>query len=160
MATKLLLVEDVEELGRSGEIVSVRPGYARNFLLPQGMAVIADKKALRLQEKLKEERQKRALKDKEEAEEAAARIQGVTVTTIVKVDHEGHMYGSVTSADIVHLLEKQHHVVFERKAIQLKHPIKSTGVHDVPVKLKEGVAATFHLKVMSEEDHSAEAAQA
>ncbi len=155
MATKLLLLEDVDVLGRSGEIVNVRPGYARNFLIPQGLAVIADKRALRLQERLQEERKKKALVDKKESEEVAARIEGATLTAIVKVDHEGHMYGSVTLAEIASLLEEQQQVSIDKKSIQLKHPIKTTGVHTIPVKLKEGVTASFHLKVMSEEGHRA-----
>src|SRR5689334_17894347 len=99
MANKLLLMKDVEELGRSGDVVSVKPGYARNYLLPQGFAVLADKKALKMQARLQEERRKKAVEDKKEAEELAQAIDGVTLTTIVKVDHEGHMYGSVSAHD-------------------------------------------------------------
>lgn len=152
---KLLLVEDVDALGRSGEIVNVKPGYARNYLLPQGLAVLADKRALRLQERLKEERAKRALVDKKESEEIAVRLNGTSVVAVVKVDHEGHMYGSVTIADIANLLQEQQQVTIEKKSIQLKHAIKATGVHVIPVKLKEGVTASFNLKVMSEEGHRA-----
>ena len=67
MANKLLLVKDVEHIGRSGEIVNVRPGFARNYLLPRGFAVVADKSALRMQVRLKEEREKQAIIDREEA---------------------------------------------------------------------------------------------
>ena len=151
MATKLLLIEDVETLGRSGEIVSVKPGYARNYLLPQGLAMIANKQALRQQERLKEERQKRALEDKKESEGIAAQIEGITLITVVKVDHEGHMYGSVNAHEIAHMLQEQKNISLDKKNIQLKHPIKATGVHPISVKLKEGVMTSFHLKVMSEE---------
>jgi large subunit ribosomal protein L9 len=151
MATKLLLIEDVDALGRSGEIVNVRPGYARNFLLPQGMAVVADKKALRQQERLVAEREKKAAEDKRDAEAIASRIQGTTLTTVVKVDQEGHMYGSVAAHEIIELLKEHNQIDLEKKAIQLKHPIKTTGVHTIHVKLKEGVECAFHLKVMSEE---------
>lgn len=153
MATKLLLIEDVEELGRSGEIVNVKPGYARNYLLPQGLAVIANKQALRQQEKLKEERQKQAIADKQESDIVATRLGGITLVQVVKVDHEGHMYGSVTTHDIVELLQKQEQLEIEKKSIQIKQPIKATGVHTIPVKLKEGVIASFTLKVMSEEGY-------
>jgi large subunit ribosomal protein L9 len=153
MATKLLLIEDVEALGRSGEIVNVKPGYARNYLLPQGLGVIADKKALRQQERLKEERQKKALTDQKESEEIAARLEGLTLTTVVKVDQEGHMYGSVSALEIAHLLQEQHHIELDKKSIQLKHPIKTTGVHPISIKLKEGVTASLTLKVMSEEGY-------
>lgn len=155
MATKLLLLEDVEALGRQGEIVNVKPGYARNYLLPQGLAIIANKQALRQQERLKEERQKKAIADKNEAEEVATKLNGLTLTTVVKVDQEGHMYGSVSANEIVHLLQEQKHIELEKKNIQLKHPIKTTGVHEIHVRLKEGVATSFNLKVMSEEGYRA-----
>lgn len=150
---KLLLIEDVEALGRSGEIVSVKPGYARNFLLPHGLAVIADKQALRQQERLQAEREKRALEDKKESESVAAHIEGITLITVVKVDHDGHMYGSVTANEIVHLLQEQKKIELEKKCIQLKHAIKATGIHSISVKLKEGVTASFNLNVMSEEGY-------
>jgi large subunit ribosomal protein L9 len=153
MATQVLLTEDVETLGRQGEVVSVREGYARNFLLPQKVAVVASERTLRMQQKLKEERLKKAIQDKQESEETASRLQGITLTVVVKVDHDGHMYGSVSAADIVHLLQEHHHVSLERKAIQLKHPVKTTGVHDIHVKLKEDVTALVHLKIISEEGH-------
>lgn len=154
MATQYLLLEDVEGLGHSGEIVkNVKPGYVRNFLLPRKLVIIADQRSLRLQEKLKEERQKKRLLDKQESEAIAARIEGLTLTKVVKVDHEGHMYGSVTISDIIHLLNEHVQVELDKKSIQLKHPIKATGVHTVNLKLKEGVLASFHLKVISEEGH-------
>lgn len=155
MAAQLLLLKDVEALGRSGDIVNVKPGYARNYLLPQGLAIIADNRALRMQESLKEERRKRALVDKQESEEIATRIDGLSLTKVVKVDQEGHMYGSVTLADVAELLKNEAHVEIEKKSIQIKHAIKTTGVHAILIKLKEGVTATINLKVMSEEGHRA-----
>jgi len=150
MATKLLLIEDVEDLGRSGDVVSVKPGYARNFLLPRGHAVVADKNALRLQVRLQEERKKKAIEDKKDAEKMAESLESFTLTTIVKVDHEGHMYGSVSSHDIIDLLKDQANLILEKRAIALKHPIKETGVHEVAVKLKEGVTSKVILKVLPE----------
>ena len=151
MATKLLLIEDVEDLGRSGDLVSVKPGYARNFLLPRGVAVIADKGTLRMQARLKEEREKQAIIDRQEAEKVASGINDVVLTKVVKVDQEGHMYGSVSAHDVADLLQAQN-VVLEKRAISLKHPIKETGVHKITIKLKEGVTATITLKVISEQD--------
>lgn len=159
MANKILLLEDVDSLGRSGDIVKVKPGYARNFLLPQGLAMVANKQALMMQEKLQEERKKKAVVEKRESEALAARIEGVTLVKVVKVDHEGHMYGSVTTLDIVHLLNDHLKLELERRNIQLKHPIKATGVHTITVKLKEDVQATFNLKVVSEEGEKAMAAE-
>ena len=150
MANKLLLIEDVEALGRSGDIVGVKPGYARNFLLPQGLAVVADKRALRMQTRLQEERKKRAIIDSKDSEELALKIEGQNLTTIVKVDHEGHMYGSVSAGDVADLLQQQVSIVLEKRAIQLKHTIKEVGVHTIHVKLKEGVQASFTLTIEPE----------
>lgn len=150
MANKLLLIEDVENLGRSGEIVSVRPGYARNFLLPQGFAVTADKSALRMQARLQEERKQKAIVEKAEAEKTAKALDGIVCTTIVKVDHEGHMYGSVNAHDVVELVKAQAGVQLEKRSVQLKHPIKTIGVHEIEVKLPEGISSQITIKVMSE----------
>ena len=160
MATKLLLIEDVDDLGRSGDIVSVKPGYARNFLLPQGFAITADKRALRMQATLQDERQKRAIVDKQESDKTASSLEGVVLTEIVKVDQEGHMYGSVSSLDIARLLQERHNIALERKSVQMKHAIKETGVHPITIKLKEGVTASIKLKVVSEADHQKEQQEA
>lgn len=151
MANKLLLIQDVEDLGRSGDIVNVRPGYARNFLLPRGFAIVADRSALRMQARLQEERQKKAIEDKREAEEQKNALEGITVETIVKVDHDGHMYGSVSTTDIVHLLEQQANITLEKRSIQLKHALKEIGVHTINVKLNEGIQGAFTLKIIPEE---------
>lgn len=146
MAAKMLLIQDVENLGRSGDIVSVKPGYSRNYLLPQGFAVAADKHTLRMQARLKEERLKKAVADKEESDLIANALAGVVISTVVKVDHEGHMYGSVSAGDIVDLLQAAN-VSLEKRSIVLKHPIKELGEHTIIVKLKEGVTASVILNV-------------
>ena len=130
MRNQLLLLEDVEDLGRSGDIVSVKPGYCRNFLLPQKKAVVADKYTLRMQTKLKEERSKRAETDRQEAEEMAKKIEGMVFSIEVKVDPDGHMYGSVSALDIVRLFEEKG-IVIERRNVVLIHPIKTLGVHPI-----------------------------
>lgn len=149
MKNELLLVEDVDELGRSGDVVSVKPGYARNFLIPQRKAVFADKHTLRMQAKLKEERAKRAVVDKKEAEELATGIDGRTLKIEVKVDPDGNMYGSVTFHDIIQLFEKEG-IKLEKRNIVLAQPIKELGVFNLKLKLKEGVPASFTLKVVKE----------
>ncbi|MGK5594659.1 MAG: 50S ribosomal protein L9 [Parachlamydiaceae bacterium] len=150
MATKLLLIQDVEDLGRSGDLVNVRPGYARNFLIPQQLAIVADKRTLRLQARLQEERQKRAVVDRSEAEALAQKLEGMTVEVQVKVDHEGHMYGSVTQADIIRLLQEQHNIELEKKNILLKHAVKTIGDTEIELKLKESVRASVLLRVTPE----------
>lgn len=148
MRNQLLLIEDVEDLGRSGDVVSVKPGYSRNFLLPKKKAVIADKFTLRMQAKLKEERAKRAEVERKDAEELSRKIEGMVLSIEVKVDPDGHMYGSVSAIDIVRLFENEG-IVIERRHVVLTHPIKTLGVHPINLKLKEGVPAHITLKVHS-----------
>lgn len=149
MSNQLLLIQDVDDLGRSGDIVSVKPGYARNFLLPQKKAVIADKFTLRMQARLQDERKQQAAVDKTASEELAARILGLVVTIHVKVDPDGHMYGSVSAQDIVRLLGEQG-VSLERKNVVLPQPIKLLGSHPIHLRLKEGIPAQIQLDVVSE----------
>lgn len=149
MNYQLLLIEDVDDLGRSGQVVKVKPGYARNFLLPQKFAVIADKGTLRMQSRLQEERAKRAEVDKKEAEILAERIKGKELTILVKVDPDGHMYGSVAAGDITHLLEREG-ISIEKKHVILPQPIKQLGPVTINLRLKEGVPSSFKLIVESE----------
>jgi len=158
MATKLLLVQDVENLGRSGDIVSVKPGYARNRLVPTKVAVFADKKSLRMQARLQEERKVKAIQDKKDAELLAEKINGKTVTTTVKVDHDGHMYGSVSVNDILHLVKEHLSLTLEKRFVHLPHAIKKTGVSEIPLRLAEGITANFSVKVLAEGAEEEEAA--
>ena len=160
MAAKLLLIEDVEDLGRSGEVVTVKPGYARNYLIPRQYAVVANAGTLRIQAKLQAERQQRAIVEKQEAESTANALEGVMLKTIVKTDHDGHMYGSVSAHDIVELLKNGANIELEKRSIVLKHPIKEIGVHTISAKLKEGVTASFTLKVIAEGAEDTESTEA
>ncbi len=149
MKNKLLLLEDIHNVGRKGDLVSVKPGYARNFLLPQQKALVADRSVVKIQAKLKEERAKQAIEDKKEAEMLAERVKGLSLTQEVKVDAEGHMYGSVSAKNIVELLEAEN-IHIERRMVCIDQSIRQTGVHTVPLKLKEGVEAHFNLKIIPE----------
>lgn len=146
---QLLLIEDVDDLGRSGDLVNVKPGFARNFLLPQKKAVVADKFTLRMQEKLKAERSKQAAADKQEAETLAAKINGSEFTITVKVDPEGHLYGSVSVVDVVKVLLEQGYMI-EKKNVVLPQHIKALGTYDIALKLKESVPAAIKFHVVSE----------
>lgn len=149
MKQQLLLLEDVDGLGRSGDIVTAKPGFVRNFLLPQKKALIADKRTLKMQARLKEEREKRAAVDRNEAEAFAEQIKAFVLVTTVKVDPDGKMYGSVTSLDIARLLQEKGHKI-DRKSIILPQPLKTIGAHTVNLRLKEGVPATFTLDIQPE----------
>lgn len=149
MKQQLLLLEDVGGLGRTGDLVSAKPGYIRNFLLPKKKAVIADKHTLKLQVTLKKEREKQAASDRKEAKEMAERLVDFVITTEVKVDPEGKMYGSVTSLNIVQLMKENGHTI-DRKQVELPNPIKTTGEHKINLKFKEDVSAFFTLKILPE----------
>lgn len=149
LKNQLLLITDVDDLGRSGDLVKVRPGYARNFLLPQKKAIIASPTTIRLREKLRQERAKQAEVDKKEAEEMAAKMDGMQVAMTVKVDPDGHMYGSISSVDIVTTLAEMGFVV-EKKHVVLPQPVKTLGTHAISLKLKEGVPVQITLNVESD----------
>lgn len=150
MAIELLLTEDVDALGRKGEIVKVKPGYARNFLLPRKMAFMATKNALRRQAALQEERAKQAVIDKKDSEALALKLKEINLETTVKVDPQGHMYGSVSALDLHKMLESEHGIVLGKRDILLKHPLKKVGTYTVNVRLKEDVEATFGIKINGE----------
>ena len=151
MMTKVLLLDDVDDLGRKGEVFSVRPGFAYNYLIPQQLAMIANKAALRKQARLQEERKVKAEQDKQESDQIASKLQGETIETSVKIDHEGHMYGSVSALDIIHLIKLKTGIDLEKRMVQLKHPLKETGVFELSIRLKEGVSTSVTLKIIPEE---------
>lgn len=147
---QLLLLEDVEDLGRKGDVVKVKAGYARNYLLPKQFGVHASKNALRMRERLQEERRRQAAEDRKAAEEQAKKLEGTVLSIEVKVDPEGHMYGSVSVSDICHLIGEEKKIEVDKKSVLLPHPIKTTGIHEILLRLKEGVETTVTLKVIPE----------
>lgn len=149
MKQQLLLLADVDALGKKGEVVSAKAGYIRNFLLPKGYAVTATPNMLRKQERLRTERAEQAVVDKKESEELAQKIEGTILEIRVKVDPEGHMYGSVSAHDVAQLFQEKG-LPIEKKNVQLTRPIKETGEHSLTLKLKEGVAIQFKLKIIPE----------
>ncbi len=150
MKLQYLLLEDVEDIGRSGEIINAKPGFARNYLIPQQKAVPATAHALRMQARLQDDRLKKAAVDKQESEEMAKKLEGMTLKIVVKVDPEGHMYGSVGPMDVVHLFEKEG-VKLDKKSVVIpsKH-LKELGVHQLTLKLKEGVTCGYTLHIASD----------
>lgn len=150
MKKQLLLLEDVDGLGRSGDVVkSPRRGFIRNYLLPQKKAVIADGSTLTKQKKLREEREKRAVIDKKASEELKIKLVEETITAYAKVDPEGNMYGSVTQHDIAKMLKEKGFPI-ERAQVLIPYALKSLGVHPIPLRLKEGVQAEVKLEIVKE----------
>jgi len=150
MKQQYLLIADVEDVGRSGEVISVKPGFARNFLLPQQKAVPANEHTLRMQERLQKERAQQAEVDRKEAETLAAKLSGLTLKITVKVDPEGNMYGSVGYNDILDLFTKEGYQM-DRRNVGLTKPIKVIGNHPMTLKLKEGVTCAYTLQIIGEQ---------
>ncbi|BAE80970.1 50S ribosomal protein L9 [Chlamydia felis Fe/C-56] len=150
MKQQLLLLEDVDGLGRSGDIVTARPGYVRNYLLPQKKAIIAGAGTLRLQAKLKEERLLRAAEDRAESEKLAELLKDLVLEFQVRVDPDNNMYGSVTISDIIAEAAKKNVILTRKNFPNAHYAIKNLGKKSVPLKLKEGVTATLFVEVSSE----------
>ena len=149
MANQLLLLQDVEDLGRTGELVSVRPGYARNYLVPQQKAVFADKNTVRLQAKLQEERSKRAEEEKAENRKTADAIQGQEFTVHSRMDPDGQLFGSVTIIDLVKLIQK-HGFRVEKRHLTLSSPLKSKGSYPLLIKFEDGILAEVTIHILPE----------
>ena len=151
MAIKLILREDVDKLGGRGEIVSVKPGYARNFLLPKGLAmpVTAGAERLLAQEKKKYETKQLAARD--EALKFKETLEGVSITLRKKAGEKGTLFGAVTPSDITDALALQS-VTLDKRKLDLHEPIKALGDFKVPVRLHKEVTATLKLAVVKEEE--------
>lgn len=146
---KVILKEDVKNLGRMGETVSVKPGYARNFLLPKGLAMEATIKNQQLAEELKKQVSLKLIKQKEDAQAAVQRLSGVALEIKAKTGEEGKLFGSVTSMNIEEGLKAQG-IEIDRKKILLEEPIKKTGEYEVQIKLHPEVTATIKVNVIPE----------
>lgn len=149
MATqiKVVLKQDVDSLGRGGDVVRVRPGYARNFLLPRGLAVTATAGNLSRLDELKRAAQAAAARTLAEAKVQAQALEQITVKIERSVGDEGRMYGSVTGRDIEEAFAAQGQVI-DRKKIQIADPIKSLGLSSVSLKLHPEVTARLKVEVV------------
>ena len=146
---ELILREDVKSLGKAGEMVRVKPGYARNYLLPQGLAYEAtagNKKRIAAETKARTSRQDA---ERTEAERAAAALGQVALTLTGKAGEEGKLFGSITTQDLAEALARQGHQIDKRR-IELDHPIKTLGHHTVAVRLHPEVHAEVHVSVVAE----------
>lgn len=144
---QVVLREPVKNLGKSGELVRVRPGFARNYLVPRSLAVYATEKNVARLEHEKREALARAAKLRAEAEQISSKLNGVSVTVKRTVGADDRMYGSVTAKDIAEALAAAGHAVDRRKLI-LKEPIRSLGVHEVSAHLAAEINATFKVEVV------------
>jgi len=147
---QVILREDLENLGKSGEVVTVRPGYGRNYLLPRGLAVSAteaDVKRVAHEKRVIAARNAKLAKD---AQAEADRLNQVSVSIAVAVGEDDKLFGSVTARDIADAY-KEKGVVVDAKKLVIGEPIKALGLTEVPVKLAHGVTATLKVWVVKKE---------
>ena len=144
---RVVMRADVERVGKKGDIIDVADGYARNYLVPKGLAMKASTGAESQAGKMRRARDLRDAQDRAAAEQVASTLVPKVITLSARAGGEGKLFGSITSADIVTAVEDQAGVRLERKQLRLDEPIKATGTHTVPVKLHSDVEFPITLEV-------------
>ena len=149
---KVILSDDVEKLGRKGDVVTVADGYARNFLVPKGLAMVASKGSLKQAELMQ---RARAEKDERDKQEAAAKVASLAATPVyisARAGEEGRLFGSVTNSDVARAIEDQLEEKIDRRDIRLDDPIRTLGTHQVEVHLHAEVNALVTVEVISHDE--------
>jgi large subunit ribosomal protein L9 len=154
--TKLILTENVPGLGAEADVVKVRRGYARNYLLPRGKAYEVTPAALRQLDALKQKRAEREARELNEAEELSRRIGKLRLTFTLATGETGKAFGSVTAQDIVDRLKTELGAEIDRHKVILERPIKDTGEHQVAIKLHHDVTAQLVFQVKAAEEAKTE----
>ena len=146
---KIILQKEVEDLGGPGEIVQVADGYARNYLIPRGLAAPATKGAVRHAERLKAGHEERLRRARADAEALAGRLSKAPVRLSSRAGEDGRLFGSITAQDIADELNRTLGVEIDRRHIHLDQPIRSTGAHEVTVHLHPEVDASVTVDVVA-----------
>ena len=146
---KIILLQDVEKLGNQGDLITVKDGYARNFLIPRKLAWAASPSALRRLEHEKKVWDVKTLKEKEKAVILKAKLETLTLSLSARAGEENLLYGSITAQQIAEALEHKG-ILLDRRKIHLDEPIKRIGMHDVKIHLHKDVDAVVKVEVMGE----------
>lgn len=149
--TEVILREKVEGLGTESDIVKVKRGFARNFLLPQGKAFEATRGNLRHIEHLKEVRAKREAEELVEAERVAEKLRKLRLNTTLSIGQGGKAFGSITTSDVADLINEKSKLNIDRHQIQLDKPIKKLGSFEIPIKIHATHPASISLRVLAPE---------
>ncbi len=144
---KIILTQDVEDLGKCGDVIDVKTGYGRNYLLPRNLAVAASKGNLKAIDELKGRQELRSSKKRREAELIRSKIEKVSCTAEVNVGEDDKVFGSVTAPMIAELLLAEG-VEIDRKKINLEEPLKALGVYTIPIKINSEVTANLKVWVV------------
>lgn len=149
---KVILANDIEALGRKGDVVTVADGYGRNFLVPRGLAMIATKGALKQAEHMRRAREETERKAKEEATDRVRRLQASPVYISARAGEGGRLFGSVTKSDVARAVEEQLGESLDRHLVRLDEPIRNLGTHEIEVHLHEEVNALVSVEVIAHDD--------
>ena len=147
--SKLILTSEVTGLGSAGDVVEVKNGYARNYLIPQGFAVQWTRGGEKQVEQIKAARAARELATLEEAQALKAKLEEAPVRLAVKAGREGRLFGSVKTADVVAAVEAAGLGTLDKQAIELAAPVKAVGRHEATVRLRQDVVAALQLEVVA-----------
>ena len=147
---KVLFLKEVQGTAKAGDVKEVSPGYARNFLFPQKLAVVADDRVVDQIRQREEAARRRAEKALTEAREIEKRLQRITVTMYAKAGEGGRLFGSVTNADIAQQLKRESGIDLDKRKIEVDPAIKSLGPHEVTVQLHGDVTATLRVVVAAQ----------
>jgi large subunit ribosomal protein L9 len=147
---KVLLIEDVDNLGYAGDVKQVANGFARNYLIPQQMAVLATPGALKQAETIRKAAEKRRAQETANAEAVAGQLEGLALAFERRAGETGKLYGSVTSADIVEAIREKTEIEVDRRKVALPEPIRALGEQDVTIKLMIDVSTTIKVTVAPE----------
>ncbi|HYA12024.1 MAG TPA: 50S ribosomal protein L9 [Thermodesulfovibrionales bacterium] len=146
---KIILKEDIKKIGKMGQIVDVADGFARNYLVPKGLAIEANTKNIRSVEHEKKIVHERARKLKDSAQDLSSKISAMTITIKAKAGEEGKLFGSVTTMDIAEALHNEG-IEIDKKRISLEEPIKRLGSYPVNIKLHPDVSVQLIIQVIEE----------
>jgi large subunit ribosomal protein L9 len=147
---KIVLRSDVDHLGRKGDLLEVADGYARNYLVPRGLAMKATRGVVAQAEAMRRSRAARDTRDQEAAEELASRLQATPIRVGARAGEGGKLFGSVTSADLADAVRSQAGIDLDRRAIELGEPLKELGTFEVAVRLHPNVTVALSVEVISE----------
>jgi len=154
---RVILRTDIEKLGKLGDVVDVKPGYARNYLLPKKLAMLATPSNLKVFEHEKKKLEEKLNAERFKAKELAEKLESEKIEIQVRVGEGDKLYGSVTSSNIVDELAKRGYEI-DRKKVELDKPIRSLGEYQIPVKLYPGVVATLNVSVVRYQEEGDEQA--
>ena len=147
---RVLFLKEVAGTAHPGDVKEVAPGYARNFLFPQHLAVVADDRVVDQIRKREEAARRRAEKELTDAREAAARLRKLTVTIYAKTGEGGRLFGSVTNSDVAQQLKREAGIDIDKRKIEIETPIKSLGPHEVSVELHPEITETLRVVVAAQ----------